>query len=594
MNTIVRNKFLFYLTFFLLVGNVQLYAQQKLKFAVESFEQDPFDTSARDKQYEKVDGSGSRYAIIKVTSTNPDDDLKEYRFNFGNLRSSVVEHDNELWLYVQRNAKMVTISRPGYVTLNRYDLQTTIEAGKNYILTLSSAGKRVLMQMVQFNVTPADSKAVVTIKKSTQGAQEELFGYVDATGGTAKSMELGVYTYKVVAPNYHTTEGRLVLKDVKQNYVEQVTLRPNFSKMTFSVDSDADIYVNGEKRGTRIWSGILKAGNYQVECKQKNHLPTTQYINVEENDDRTIKLKSPEPILGTLALTSNPLGANIMIDGKDYGKTPQNLQVLIGTHKIVVSKADYKTEEQTVEIKENQISTADFVLSQTTKMTIKTSVDGATLYLNGKSMGKTPYSGELGSGDYLVRITKEGYNNVVKRMHFDSSTPDIMLRLSRQSFKKYSFYTQFSAEAGSTMAVGGSLGGYIRKFNLEGEGLYYLDKVEFYDNSTDAQKVSMSAYAAAFKMGYAIRLASHFRLTPQVGFKYIMFNGGGWSSNNCALTVGGRLEYAVTPHFGLSLTPEGQMVLNKDDVAKQVWEISTKMKSILSGFQARLGIYFSL
>ena len=219
MNTIVRIKFLFYLIFFLLVGNVQLYAQQKLKFAVESFEQDFFDTSARDKQYEKVDGSGSRYAIIKVTSTNPDDDLKEYRFNFGNLRSSVVEHDNELWIYVQRNAKMVTISRTGYVTLNRYDLHTTIEAGKNYTLTLSSAGKRVLMQMVQFNVTPADSKAVVTIRKSTQGAQEELFGYVDATGGTAKSMELGVYTYKVVAPNYHTTEGRLVLKDVKQNYV---------------------------------------------------------------------------------------------------------------------------------------------------------------------------------------------------------------------------------------------------------------------------------------------------------------------------------------------------------------------------------------
>ena len=52
MNTIVRIKFLFYLIFFLLVGNVQLYAQQKLKFAVESFEQDPFDTSARDKQYE--------------------------------------------------------------------------------------------------------------------------------------------------------------------------------------------------------------------------------------------------------------------------------------------------------------------------------------------------------------------------------------------------------------------------------------------------------------------------------------------------------------------------------------------------------------
>ena len=225
MNTIVRIKFLFYLTFFLLVGNVQLYAQQKLKFAVESFEQDPFDTSARDKQYEKVDGSGSRYAIIKVSSTNPDDELKEYRFNFGNLRSSVVEHDNELWIYVQRNAKMVTISRPGYVTLNRYDLQTTIEAGKNYILTLSSAGKRVLMQMVQFNVTPADSKAVVTIKKSTQGAQEELFGYVNlllvrladahVVSGRAVRTHAGIYDQKAIVGNLRANLlSALVLHDI--------------------------------------------------------------------------------------------------------------------------------------------------------------------------------------------------------------------------------------------------------------------------------------------------------------------------------------------------------------------------------------------
>ena len=104
-------------------------AQQKQKFSVANFEYDPFDMAA---QSAKLDGSGNRYAIIKVSSTNPDDDLKEYTFNFGNLRSFVEEHDNELWVYVQKNAKTVTITRNGYVPVNRYDLKTTIEKPIHY------------------------------------------------------------------------------------------------------------------------------------------------------------------------------------------------------------------------------------------------------------------------------------------------------------------------------------------------------------------------------------------------------------------------------------------------------------------------------
>ena len=96
------------------------HAQQKLKFSVASFEADPFDLTA--KEGNKRDGNGELYAIIKVRSNNPDDDLKAFMFNFGYLNHKVESHDDELWVYVQRDAKTVTISRAGYTTINRYDL----------------------------------------------------------------------------------------------------------------------------------------------------------------------------------------------------------------------------------------------------------------------------------------------------------------------------------------------------------------------------------------------------------------------------------------------------------------------------------------
>ena len=36
------------------------FAQQKLKFSIDSFESDPFDQTAMNRDYEKIDGSGAR------------------------------------------------------------------------------------------------------------------------------------------------------------------------------------------------------------------------------------------------------------------------------------------------------------------------------------------------------------------------------------------------------------------------------------------------------------------------------------------------------------------------------------------------------
>lgn len=160
-----------------LMETFALSAQELLKFSIADFDVDPFDLSAKDRQYEKFDGNGDRYAIIKVRSNNPGDKLSEYSFNFGNMKHVVEERDGVLWLYVQRNAKLVTITRNGYVPINKFDLHTTIESGKNYIMSITSEEKKVHTQMVQFKVKPVDSRAVVMVKASMEDSQEMLFGY---------------------------------------------------------------------------------------------------------------------------------------------------------------------------------------------------------------------------------------------------------------------------------------------------------------------------------------------------------------------------------------------------------------------------------
>ena len=332
-------------------------AQGNRQFSVASFALDQFDMTARNDQYKKVDGNGSLYAIIKVTSNNPEDKLLEYRFDFGNMNHEVVQKDGELWVYVQRNAKFITISRQGFTTINKHDLGATVEEGKVYRMLLSVKVESVQMQMVLFTVNPTNEKAIITVKNKKPDTIEELLGTTDVNGMLAKNLPLGTYTYKILSESCYPTDGVFVLSDKNLTHRENVTLRPRFAQTTLTVDADADIYVNGELKGQRTWKGRLNAGSYNVECRQLSHRSSIQKITIEEDVASSFTLTPPTPVTGSLSVISDPLEANIFIDGQSYGLTPQNIEgLLIGQHSVILSKDGYAKDNFHVTITEGEMT----------------------------------------------------------------------------------------------------------------------------------------------------------------------------------------------------------------------------------------------
>ena len=391
------------LLLFLITCISSVFAQDLLTFRVADFSYDAFDQTARDERFKKIDGSGFLYAIVKISGDSPTDKLGEYRFNFGNMNHIVEDHDGELWLYVQKNAKMVTISRSGYATIHHYDLNTTIESGKVYRMTLSAQTAKVYTQMVMFAITPPDAKAVVTITKEG-GQNRELFGTADETGGIAKNLRYGTYAYEVIAENYHPSEGRFTLDNQLETHVEKVTLRSNGAKVILDTGTEAEIYVNGTKRGTGKWTGFLQAGSYAVECRQTNHRPSQQTISVEEGKDRTIQLTPPTPITGTLSLNSRPLGASIKIDGKDYGTTPRNIHdLLIGHHSITVSKDGYATKKEECDIREGEMLSLEVALEKSAVPQAATADGDKTFTVKGVTFIMKGVAG----GTFIMGATEE-------------------------------------------------------------------------------------------------------------------------------------------------------------------------------------------
>lgn len=569
-------------------------AQQKLKLSVVEFAEDPFDMSARDKQYKKTDGSGSLYAIIKVTTDNPNDNLTDYRFNFGQLRHESQLHDDALWVYVQKNAKQVTISRNGYTTISKYDLGMTIEAGKNYTLQLSAEEEKFRTQIVQFHVSPADAKAVVTVKSVRNENNSELFGTTDAEGNTSKSLPYGTYHYTVMAENYHPSEGRITLNDKANTLIENVTLRPNFGDVTFTVDAQADIYINNEKKGRRTWKGRLKAGDYQVECRQQNHRPTSQRITVMENDNRTFNLIAPQPITGTLAIVSTPVGADIDIDGKNYGTTPRNVDIIIGRHTVTLSKANYQQVQKSIDVLEERTTDVTATLSSMARMTIDSRPSGATLHIDGTAVGTTPYTADMASGDYRIRLTRYKYKPFERTVHLDVSKPHVSYNLSRRYYKRSYMYMQAGFQVGGFMAPTAAVGWYIRNVNIEAFAGYGLDSETVYGLSEEGfepTRGSMNPQIIGGKIGYGVTIGNRWRLTPQVGYSVVSAEATDVAkictgSINAAL----RMEFALRPHISIFVMPQYRSAMNQGDLFKTLAEESSAIKAWGSGSDVVAGI----
>ena len=535
-------------------------AQNLPQFNVVSFEEKPFDTAARDERYKMLDGNGDLFSIIKLVSNNADDDLRAYSFDFGLPESRVKQVDGSVWVYVQRNAMRVTIKREGYKPV-RYELPVTVQPGQVFEMVLTAEALPVYREILQFNIKPAGVKATVMYKKNTPGAQLQFFGMTNNEGAVAKNLELGTYIYEIHTDNYHKSEGLIELKENKGKHIESVTLRPNYSTVTLEAGEGVDIYIDDEKMGTGSWSGVLNAGTYSVECRKAKHKSVSENITVADSGEQTFRLKSPVPITGTLVLLSNPLGADIVIDGKECGVTPTTIDgLLIGEHSVTLSKSNYKSETFAVEIAENGMLEKEVVLSGNSHMAKSKKNDDAEL------------------------------KNKARHAGSKASVSD-----RQQLLKKNSGYVEAVGQAGFLMGAGANIGGYICNANVEAFGLFGLSKAPVYINYTDGatpeeDAVSVMAYGA--RLGYGILLGTRLRVTPQAGVGALSVRSDKLAASALTVSLGARCEYAFSKFAGVSLTPEYSLAVSKSPVFEQIAAASSRAAGWANGFNVRLGVYF--
>lgn len=443
---------------------------------------------------------------------------------------------------------------------------------------------------------------------------DERIGEVPMTSDRLKS---GSHRVRIVKELYKPFEQVVNIADSATTSIAP-ELAPNFAVTTLTAPNDAEIWINGVKKATGQWSGPLEAGTYRFETRLPSHRPAVQTeIIQEESGERKISLRAPDPIYGSVNVTSQPIGATIYIDGKEMGATPRVIRdVLVGSRKIEIKKANYSSFVETVTIEEGKTASITGELSNVANIILKAS-DWATLaklYMDGKLLGQSPITMEIPCGTHTFSAK---YTTYKKRewvgettVNVDNTTPEIivpMRQLPRNYVKKSHFYIEGDYQWLDYNSFGGALGFYKNRFNVEAGymmGNYNKDNSIYWYNQAGeySGEVRYVSDRMHLKIGYGIRIGRRIQVTPQVGAALLRLTNDGEYETDANLDdtyamqyVGSlRMTYALLPFIQLVVTPEYTQTFKEGPLYEKMSTASEDIKGWGTGLNVKTGltIYF--
>ncbi|WP_094381660.1 SUMF1/EgtB/PvdO family nonheme iron enzyme [Prevotella sp. P5-92] len=314
------------------------------KLTTESFEYIPNDLVARTEP--RTDLNGRPCAVIRVGIA-----LQGVVFD-GNTIGSPKYNTGEYLVYITNGSRQITIRHDSFlpltVTFADYGIER-VESGNVYRLTVLT-GTPPAPQLSQgnflvMNVTPASSRVSID-----NGEPRD----VNSDGSLKVYLENGNHTYKVEADGYLSQTGFVNMTGARQQ--QNIKLKSTKASLTVKTStSGSQIYINEDYKGIDNWNGELTPGIYLVEARKDGYCSASTTVALAKQQTETVTLPALQQIFGSLMVDYEPVDADIYMDNRLLGKTPNVFSnIAVGKHSIKISKAGYADYAGSVTIQENQ------------------------------------------------------------------------------------------------------------------------------------------------------------------------------------------------------------------------------------------------
>lgn len=178
-----------------------------------------------------------------------------------------------------------------------------------------------------------------------------------------------------------------------------------------STPTDAKVYIDGRYQGETQLSVNVLPGEHSVKVVKEGYRGFVKDINVSPMTKEDINAVL-EPLKGSLEITSEPTGAEVYIDGKDYGKTPLSVELPPSEHNVTLKMKGYREHTIKVEVKAGETTSINVKLEKKTETsgtseTTSTSTHSSSSTSTSKTKTATSTPTKMTSTSQQVKGTKE-------------------------------------------------------------------------------------------------------------------------------------------------------------------------------------------
>ena len=314
--------------------------------SVTSFKPLPDDLTANIAGSMEKDQNGEVAALIKVVTT-------QTGFTFEGGMAGIVktkQEAGEIWVYVPHGIQKITIKHPQLGVLRNYYFPCAIDAARTYEMVLASGEVRTVVTQ-----DAGGSYLVISLQPKTAVVYiDDQLQENDGSGEMMKALTYGEHQYRVEANGYMPEAGIVTIG--KEKKVLNIKLQSALATLTVnSTTPGTQIVVNEQVKGSENWSSNLTPGMYIIEGRLDSHRSQKMSVTLGKQEQKAITIPALEPMYGMLDVSYKPIGAEVWLNGKQLGASPDLFRnILVGSHSLLIKKAGCAEHRETITIAEGE------------------------------------------------------------------------------------------------------------------------------------------------------------------------------------------------------------------------------------------------
>ncbi|OGV34419.1 MAG: hypothetical protein A2020_05090 [Lentisphaerae bacterium GWF2_45_14] len=186
----------------------------------------------------------------------------------------------------------------------------------------------------------------------------------------------------------------------------------NYTTLTInSIPQGAVVSIDGKELSTTPVTVKITPGKHIIKAEKQEFLP--KWTKVLCSPGATAAVEIPmDPITASTLIESTPQGAEVIIRGESVGETPLVLyNQSLGPRSAILKKIGAVNKEISWEITDDRPRYIKETLSSNLgNLIIRTEPSNATISIDGKPRGNTPFSAPIEEGNHSIKISMSGYS----------------------------------------------------------------------------------------------------------------------------------------------------------------------------------------